>query len=101
MMISVKSVFLSCSSTSTLSDLEHNSSLNRPVGDREHGVSGLLQKEDAVDMRAAGSVSQQLHQRVVHAGSFGGKLLCPGADEDADDGIVLQKRQIHRDLWNS
>ncbi|MGY3119344.1 hypothetical protein ACVWXQ_003281 [Bradyrhizobium sp. S3.14.4] len=57
-------------------------------------------REDAVDVRADLSVGQQLHQRIIHARGFRGEFLRPGADKDADDGVIFQERQVHRDLWN-
>src|SRR4051794_6308391 len=80
--------------------LEDDSSLNGPVG---HGVHRLLepfQRQDAIDVGTNFSLSQQLYQRIVHAGGQFGKLPGPDARKDANDGIVLQQRQVHRHRRN-
>jgi hypothetical protein len=74
-MICVIVVFLSCRHQRILSDLEDNSSLNRSIGHGAHGFGDLLQREDAIDVRADASFGQQLYQRVIHAGGLCGKFL--------------------------
>src|SRR5258705_12170975 len=95
MMTDVIDRLLSCHRALALPDLEDDSSPNRPISHGAHRFPGLFQGKDAIDVGANLPLGQQLRQGVVRARSLLRKFLCPGAGKDTNNGIVLQKQEVH------
>src|SRR5262249_22582615 len=63
--------------------------------DGAHRLAGALEGEYAVDVRAELALANPCHDRLGRAPGVVRAAVRPGADEDADDRVVLQQGQVH------
>ena len=78
-----------------LPDLQHDPPHHAPVRHQPHRLAGPLQRKHPVDLRAELALADPCHDLLRRAGSLVRATLHPGADEHADDRIVLEQRQVH------
>src|SRR5271166_6978400 len=78
------------------SDLQDDASLNFALSECAHRFRRLLERQHAIDARAHSAFSDEPHDPVRRLSRFIGKIRRPGAGEDADDRVVFQQGQIHR-----